>query len=504
MVKMERLLLIFALFLVLKLVSSQSEVDFSDNHAKVLILGAGSAGIKAASVLHENGMDDFLIIEGADYIGGRVQNAEFSGQTVNVGSQWASPGGGSDIVNKMIREWGIEGHEIDVVSTVYRNCSGELVPDSEVGHIWGRLDAAIAKAVEIAEDILANDKPDVSQRTALLAGGWFPRTALEKAIEWLTFDFETSERTSVTALLSTIFTNYVDDIHYITDERGYAAIFEFIAPFLFDDSMFENHVRLNQTVSTIDYSNPDMVIVTTSDGTVYTGDRALVTFSIGVFQNEVVEYIPELPDWKKEILFKVSATYYNPIFINFAERFWDNEQLIMNVDERYNHYPDFFNFDVFQSQQDRWPDNHVLTIHVLGDEALRIDQLSDEEVKLEVEAALQKMYGLDEPPVATDFLIKSWSKDPHHLAGYCNWPVELDRKEFHKLKHRVENIHFAGDATDDENMGFVQGALRSGEREALKILDCLDGKECPTYEAESGRRVQKPRKNCNVVDCFRP
>ncbi|XP_072050521.1 uncharacterized protein [Amphiura filiformis] len=499
---MAKLLLVFALFL--KIIYGQ-DVDYSDNHAQVLILGAGSAGIQAAATLNENGMDDFIIIEGADYIGGRVKNANFNGQTINVGSQWASPGGGSEIVQKMIRDWGIEGHEIDVVSTVYRNCSGQLVPEEETNPIWGRLDAALAKATEIANYILDNDLPDISQRTALLEGGWYPKTALEKAIEWLSFDFATSERTSVTALLSTIFVNYVEDIHYITDERGYAEIFRFIAPFLYDDAMFADHVRLNQVVTTIDYSNPDMVVVTTSDGTEYTGDRVLVTFSLGVFQNEVVQYIPELPDWKKHVLFKTSVTYYNPIFINFAEPFWDDAELIMNVHEQYNYYPDFFNFDVFQSQQSRWPDNHVLTIHILGDDALRVDQQSDEETKAEVEAVLQKMYGLEEPPNATDFLIQSWSKDPLHLAGYCNWPVELDRKEFPKLQHRVGNVFFAGEATDADSLGFVQGAMNSGEREALKILECIAGNECPEYVAEGERmRSNKRRKNCNVGDCSRP
>ena len=35
---------------------------------------------------------------------------------MNIGAQWASPGGGSAFVNDMIRVWGTEGHEIDVAS----------------------------------------------------------------------------------------------------------------------------------------------------------------------------------------------------------------------------------------------------------------------------------------------------------------------------------------------------------------------------------------------------
>ena len=90
-----------------------------------------------------------------------------------------------------------------------------LVPESEINPIWDRLLAALDRAAEIGQDILDDDKPDISQRAALTEGGWIPKTALEKVIEWLSFDFAASERTSVTALLSTIFNDYENDIWYM-------------------------------------------------------------------------------------------------------------------------------------------------------------------------------------------------------------------------------------------------------------------------------------------------
>ena len=40
---------------------------------KVLILGAGVAGLVAAKTLQANGISDFLILEAQDYIGGRFK-----------------------------------------------------------------------------------------------------------------------------------------------------------------------------------------------------------------------------------------------------------------------------------------------------------------------------------------------------------------------------------------------------------------------------------------------
>jgi len=42
-------------------------------HKKVLILGAGLSGIIAGKTLKDNGVDDFLILEGQNYIGGRIK-----------------------------------------------------------------------------------------------------------------------------------------------------------------------------------------------------------------------------------------------------------------------------------------------------------------------------------------------------------------------------------------------------------------------------------------------
>lgn len=59
-----------------------------DPDAQVLILGAGLAGLGAARRLSESGIDNFLILEQRDRVGGRLQSAEFGGGTVQLGPQW--------------------------------------------------------------------------------------------------------------------------------------------------------------------------------------------------------------------------------------------------------------------------------------------------------------------------------------------------------------------------------------------------------------------------------
>ena len=55
---------------------------------KVLILGAGAAGITAAKTFHDQGVTDFVVLEGQDYIGGRMKQASFAGMKVELGANW--------------------------------------------------------------------------------------------------------------------------------------------------------------------------------------------------------------------------------------------------------------------------------------------------------------------------------------------------------------------------------------------------------------------------------
>lgn len=57
---------------------------------KVLILGAGVAGITAAKTLYDQGITDFLVLEAQDYIGGRMKQVQFPGTRLKVeeGANW--------------------------------------------------------------------------------------------------------------------------------------------------------------------------------------------------------------------------------------------------------------------------------------------------------------------------------------------------------------------------------------------------------------------------------
>ena len=64
----------------------------ASNHTTVLILGGGMTGIIAARTLHDQGIDDFIILDGKTELGGRIIHKKFgvAGRqvVVEVGPSW--------------------------------------------------------------------------------------------------------------------------------------------------------------------------------------------------------------------------------------------------------------------------------------------------------------------------------------------------------------------------------------------------------------------------------
>ncbi len=445
--------------------------NYDDNNAKVLILGAGAAGLQAARYLHDNGMDDFIVIDGADYIGGRVVNAPFAGVRVELGANWAQPGGTT--VVEQVRELGLDTHLSNWDSIVMINETGHDVTD-EADPSWERLEAAMEKAAEIAQDIVDKGKPDMSQRAALRLSGWRAVTPIDHAVEWFDYDFEWADVPGVTSLQSTALLDDSEDVLFVKDQRGFQYIFNDIVGFMQEDP-YLNHVRLNQTVVSIDHSEEDGVTVTCHDGTVYTGKYALVTFGLGVMQYGSVEFNPSLPDWKIEEFFQFIMTSFTKIFVKWPSKFWGDEEWIMHINERRGYYPVFFNLEA----EGLFPEGtNILAAFVSGDESRRIEWQSDAETKAEIEKVLRSLYGEQAVPDAEDILISGWNRNPLHRGAYSNWPVEVSLDCFKKMQANVGRLYFGGEHTDEVYNGYVLGAQLSGEREAKKILQCIDGK-CP-------------------------
>ena len=80
----------------------------SRNHTKIIILGAGMAGISFARTLYGQGETDFIILEGRDYVGGRVKDIKFGSITAQLGAGWIHHIGPENSVWRLKEKYGLK------------------------------------------------------------------------------------------------------------------------------------------------------------------------------------------------------------------------------------------------------------------------------------------------------------------------------------------------------------------------------------------------------------
>ena len=82
-------------------------------HSRVLILGAGLAGLSAANMLLSLGFDDFLILEASDRSGGRVRAESTRDGEVDVGAFLARSDRADDPLRRALERLGIRCEPIE-------------------------------------------------------------------------------------------------------------------------------------------------------------------------------------------------------------------------------------------------------------------------------------------------------------------------------------------------------------------------------------------------------
>ena len=257
-------------------------VTSQDNDYDVIIMGAGMAGISAAKTLYDAGIDNFLIIEAQDYIGGRVKNVEFAGQTINSGASWIH---GACLNETNISRCSFNGilpseinplldladmYAVDYVITDY---DSELIlePDNNATNLPSEFNITKSdnaydryyEAQDCVNRLIAKIEKgklnDMSYFAALYLCGWRnPLNAIEKTVQWYEFTFEYGTDTERGGALGSVletYERYGDQDLFVTDEDGYQSIILELADEFLDIDNIENdpRIKLNSPINLIQY-----------------------------------------------------------------------------------------------------------------------------------------------------------------------------------------------------------------------------------------------------------
>ncbi|ODA83470.1 hypothetical protein RJ55_01984 [Drechmeria coniospora] len=470
--------------------------ESSCRRTTVAILGGGMAGIAAAQALHNASVTDFVIVEYQNRIGGRAIDSQFgrrpdgSPYTIELGANWiqglGNPGGPENPIWSLAKKHKLANTPSNYSSILTYDETGA----SDYGHLLEAYEAAARKMTVEAGRLLAENLQDQSARSGLSLAGWNPRhdDMAAQAVEYWSWDWETTVPPEVSSMIfgaagnNLTFRQFSEDNNLVVDARGYRAIIEGeAATFL---TANDTRLRLNGRVTSISHDEAG-VVVRSDDGSCLSAAYALCTFSLGVLQHGDVEFAPALPTWKQRAVHKFSMGTYTKIFFQFDETFWptDKEYFLYASPTTRGYWAQWQSL----STDGFLPGSNILFATVTGDESYRLEQLSDDEAKLEGLAVLRQMFPDRTVPEPTAFTYPRWTKTAWSRGSYSNWPVGTTLEMHQNLRANVGRLWFAGEATSAAYFGFLHGAWFEGREAGEQIAGLLrDG--CGRSAEAAGER----------------
>jgi len=489
----------------------------------VTIVGAGTAGIKAAQDLAAAGID-FIVVEAKDTVGGRVQDSEFGGYVVEDGANWIhgplhkNPKKRNNRSNnplwKYKKRYKMQGAYTDYKNWKFSYADGSEVPQATAEKWKDRIEKSLEHCHEKSDELwedeeditrdLGEEDLDISIAQCLRDFGYWNGTIdvntgvgtvserneternerdVARFSEWKRLDFEYAQRSSEISVMWAFPLNgkLEDEDFFVTDQRGYRVFLDKWANELEND--FPDSILLNQIVTNITTTNKSATVVT-KDGTTIVSDYVLCTLPLGVLQNEVVAFDPPFSEIRKDGINGMVMTNYAKLYLQFDTRFWGDEEIIITVGdiEKPNSFPWAINFDLPKYL----PGSKILSFHVMGGTARAIESQPIDTTVAAALAVLHKDYGEEVVSNVVASKVTDWSTNPLAFGSYSDWPLNYTEAEHAAMTAPHKRVHFGGEHTTPDDYGYVHGAWKTGKKQAETLILLLHScKHCKKAIRES-------------------
>ncbi|XP_017325295.1 spermine oxidase [Ictalurus punctatus] len=482
--------------------------------AKIVVVGAGFAGLAAAACLVQAGFQNVKILEAKERVGGRVCTTKpFTENIIELGANWIHGQDGNPLyqlakeqdllvegiaANKMM----CEPHSVSPRDYFFME-GGKQLSTNTVDQVCLLFNKLTSKAFEsdLEEEHRAlslGDYLDASFAESPLATSKYG----SKIFEWCKRIECTDEAASSLYEVSASQIGY-----YIALEGsffnslgpgGYQAILDILLKALPSGTILSNTaVKSIQWDSQGNKAKEEKhpVRVICENDQIIQADHVIVTVSLGVLKQQArTMFEPDLPKSKLDAIERLGFGTVDKIFLCFSERFWpeDCEGIQLVWDEG----PEDKAVYSSQDEEDAWKmtwfkkicgfdtvARHptVLCGWITGREALHMETLQDSEVGDICVRLLSSFTGWPVPDVY-QVLISRWGHDPHVLGSYTFIPHWVNGVKEHEAlaaplpscsrvpESKPLQVLFAGEATHVNFYTTTHGAYLSGVREAQRLI----------------------------------
>jgi len=416
---------------------------------KVLILGAGIAGLAAARVLHDAGFQ-VQILEGRQRIGGRIWTSHaWQDVPLDLGASWIHGTEGNPIA-QIAAARGIRTAPTDYDNGDTYAIDGTRVDDRELA----RLERQFRR---MQRRITRSAPPPATLQDAIESDAeWQALAESEQAA--LLHLFHVNVEHELAGSLAELSAQNPDDSEGFAGgdvlfPGGYEQIWRAVAEGL--------DVRLAQLVQHVAVRQHGVTVAT--DEREFHADRLIVTLPIGVLKAGRVTFDPPLPASKQHAIDATGSGLLDKLYLRFDQPFWDTSlEVLDRISRRHGRWNEWLNLQPHTREP-------VLLGFNAADYARLSARKSDEELVADAMAVLRTIHGPSAPdPIA--WQRSNWSTDPFALGSYSFNTVGANRRTRRELGRPVgDRLFFAGEATSQDYPSTVHGAYLSGKRAADEV-----------------------------------
>lgn len=419
--------------------SCRKETLFEDINyqGKVLIIGAGAAGLYAGYLLQSKGID-FTILEASNTHGGRLGKLSgFADFDLDTGAQWLH--GRNSILGDLVQQ-----------------TNTEITIDNSELKYWfkGEIKNSLPKDPFIFED---NNLPDISFLAYAQQQGF--DNDYTNIIEALAAD------QGADASLISAYWNNKDEENWISGDED----FKFSKSYfdLINDNIAKSilgNIQYDCPITNIDYSSKE-IQVRDSFGNFYMADKIIITVPISILKLNEINFKPALPSEKTAAFSKFGMGPGMKVFMKFSTKFYEENLLGGEICAAY------IDEAVGKSGND-----HVLLAFIMGHQAANLSNLGSDTAI--TNALLTELDSIYNGQASSSFIASSvhdYTNKAFIKGAYGYSTIAMGNAREIAAQPINNCLFFAGEAMNTNgHHQTVHGAVESGYKAVIDLLNGID------------------------------
>jgi len=417
------------------LTTCRKETLFEDvtYDGKVIIIGAGAAGLYAAYILKSKGID-FQILEASSTYGGRLGKLTgFANFPIDTGAQW------------------LHG-ENSVLGDLIKSSKTKITRDDSETKFWfnNQLIDALPQNTNIFE---GEELPDISYEAYALQNG------LGNEYKYIIENIAGDQGAAASHL--SVYGNNKDEENWSAGDDDFKfeeTFFDLIDKEI--GSQVKDQILINTIITKIDYSQSEIKL-TDSNNNTFNANKVIITVPISILKSGDIQFIPALPIEKTTAFSKIGMDAGMKVFLKFSNKFFDQNIIGGSVCAAYA------DDSIGKAQND-----NILLAFIMGDQAEYLTSLgSDVAITAALLQELDLMYNGQATASFIASHVENWTTNPFVKGAYSYSTVGMGDARKTASQALSEKLYFAGEAMNTNgHHQTVHGAIETGYREVINML----------------------------------